>query len=293
MATPTKKERERRRRATSIGAVLAMVAVLLLVGIVGALKTNLAGSVVAGELKTQDVLWSSESASDIHTGNPPLVRQLFCTSATETLTFDFASSAVNGQGQGMTAIHSDVINGCNVANSAVLQVVYELTAAEITALNPKAIGVGFSEDMTAFEEVNLSIGLQFDGTPTGNLQQVPMTLAVFTQINETRQWFFEFKVLDFAILGFLPTARLVIWLSSSGDHFPVAGTTWNIDTTLYGENTSMNISVDFADMFGTSNILTFTFYGVGLLGLLAAIAIWPTTSTDSISAMARRRAGRG
>lgn len=284
----TKKDRERRRITTGIGAAFAIAAMLVLVVTVGVLSTSLSGSVVQGQLTTTDVLWSSETDSDISTDNPPIVTQRFCTSNTETLSGDFLSSATHGQGNGFTTLHSDIINGCSIDHSVALQVVYTLTGAELSALNPRAIGIGFSEDSAPFQEMNFSWGLFAPANPAGTLDLVLIQLPFFKVINETREWFVEFGLPALSFLTFFPTFYLVIWLTSSGDHFPPAGTTWNIDTTIYGQNSTSTVAVAFTDMFTTSEILLAAMLVTGLLGLVAAVLIWPTSTTQDMNNIFRR-----
>lgn len=289
MAPVSTKERKKRRTATVLGAIIALAGLLIAVGSVGVLGNRVDGGVVDGVLVSTDVLWSSENLTDLDTVHQPLVTQKFCSANTELIAGDFASSAANGQGQGWTGIHSDIISGCNIDGSAQIKMTYDLTGAEFAALSPKAMGMGFTSDNAPFQEMNVSMGWTNPLSLATDDTIVLLGGPFKVQWNETSgEFYFPVNLPHIFLAGTVFPDHLMslVW-STSGDHFPPAGTSWNIDMTLYGDNTTSMVTVNIVDQFGITTLLTGAFYITGILSTIAAVLIWPSMTIDRAGARMR------
>lgn len=286
------------RKASAIGAVMAIVALVLAFGIVSAVDAR-GGSVIDANgniIVAAPVLWSLSDASDIV--NVELGKGGGCEPVgADPVAGDFQNGTAT-VGLGFNATTEPLQNCGGAGGLNFMYITTDLTAADVLALDPAAFGFSWeSIDINATSKI--PGGWYLIAPPgTGNALTEAIVCgscdSQFVGNNETK--FLPVEADAITLMEILPTWHVGFGFEAQeGVHaFPDFGDQLVIDASWYGANVTGLQGTGFSpfDIVPPAKVLNFSMWAVAFLAFFATIWIWPNTNLKSAPGFGKKKGVR-
>lgn len=288
---------KQQRRATRVGAVLGLVALLGMFAVLSTVDLTFAEILDPTGIPIEDsnVLYGLDEYAQLL--NDPVLKSSNCPGLPLVQPFvnnDFSVNSTVGTG---TSWNDSIYNplcsslpGGNEKHTILMQIT--LTAQAFLDLGAQAISVGWSADVGTGGNLTLGWGIV---SPTATqTETVSSTAACPTSelLSQGVERFFALNADCVAFLASFPDWHIAWQLSGNNANFPGVFDDVEVDFSVYGEpigETTGSIQSDIFGTFGASAVLATTYYLIALLTMLAAAMIWPTTTTKQLRDSVRRR----